>query len=170
MNYSSIPSLGFGGDLQSRLVQTYDDLNLLDYSRKLRTCQPDSQCNLTYCQSCSRQRSKKRAAALIDGIESIRSQYPRSKLSFLTLTTTDVPFPSLGDEVSVITDGWRRFKDSALSESYGWSRSIEVSPSEWMEYGSHPHIHAVVATSQRSPVPDVNELSDQWQKAARLCY
>jgi plasmid rolling circle replication initiator protein Rep len=130
-------------------------------------------CKVRLCPMCSWRKSLLQARQLRQ-VAHVTAASHKCRWIFLTLTVKNVDGDSLSDEISHLTQSWKRlferkqFKKTVL----GFFRALEVTHNpDTGEY--HPHFHALLCVTPSYFTRDYIKQSDWvdlWQQAARLDY
>jgi plasmid rolling circle replication initiator protein Rep len=137
-------------------------------------------CNRRLCPFCEWRRTRAWRARLLRGLQSFRTEQPKLRALFLTLTVRNCQLYELRDTISHLHSSYKRLSLIRDFPTTAWFRRTEVTLSAKPGIGgpllgssAHPHIHALLLVRpsyfSRDYWPQLR-WQQEWQMAARLDY
>ena len=134
-------------------------------------------CKNKQCAICSWRRSMKYQVQISKIVEEAMLRKPKGRFLFLTLTVENVSGENLNDELSRLTEAFRRLMmyKKVSKNLIGFLRATEVTRNELMDT-YHPHIHVLLFVSPTYFKGDgenyisQDEWTELWKKSAKLDY
>lgn len=133
-------------------------------------------CKNKQCPICAWRRSMKYQVQISKVVEEAMKRKPKGRFLFLTLTVENVSGEDLNEELSRLTEAFRRLMmyKKVKKNMIGFLRATEVTRNELMDT-YHPHIHVLLFVSPTYFKNKANYLSQEewtelWKKAAKLDY
>lgn len=133
-------------------------------------------CKNKLCPLCNWRRSMKYAYQTSRIVDKAIEQYPKGRFIFLTLTVKNIPGNELKDELTRMSEGFRRLMlyKKVEKNMLGFLRATEVTHNEKRD-DYHPHLHVLLFLKSTYFKGETNYLSQKdwsklWSKAMKLDY
>lgn len=134
-------------------------------------------CKKKLCPICNWRRSMKYSYQAEEVITEAMKQYPKGRFIFLTLTVKNVNGDFIKQEISQISEGFRRLMlyKKVDKNVIGYLRALEITYSTNRD-DYHPHLHVLLFVSSSYFTGNGNNYISQdewtklWQKAMKLDY
>lgn len=133
-------------------------------------------CKNKLCPICNWRRSMKYQVQISQVVEEAMLRNAKGRFLFLTLTVENIPAEELNDEMSRLTEAFRRLMmyKKVKKNLIGFLRSTEVTRNDLMD-SYHPHIHVLLFVQSTYFKNSDNYISQEewtelWQKSAKLAY
>lgn len=134
-------------------------------------------CKKKLCPICNWRRSMKYSYQSEEVITEAMKQYPKGRFIFLTLTVKNVNGDRINQEISQISEGFRRLMlyKKVDKNVIGYLRALEVTYSTNRD-DYHPHLHVLLFVSSSYFTGNGNNYISQdewtslWKKAMKLDY
>lgn len=133
-------------------------------------------CKNKQCAICSWRRSMKYQVQISKIVEEAMIRKPKGRFLFLTLTVENISGENLNNELSKLTEAFRRLMmyKKVSKNLIGFLRATEVTRNELMDT-YHPHIHVLLFVSptyfkNKDNYLSQDEWTELWQKSAKLDY
>ena len=122
-------------------------------------------CKVRLCPSCQKRRSFVEYRTMLKIHHAVLAEHPTMKFLFLTLTVPNVPIEKLGDELTHITESWKKLakRREVKRVIKGSHRAIEITYNH-IENTYHPHAHIILAVNSRYFKSDDYIKHDRWQQ------
>lgn len=144
-----------------------------------RTCIVEANfCKDRLCPACNWRRSLKIYGNTSRILDRLDEKYGKAiKYLFLTLTVRNVPLPRLGEQITAMSDGFKRMTNNRAWKRrvLGCMRTLEITINhETME--AHPHYHLILAVRREYATKgdgtywNHDQWTEAWRKASRLDY
>lgn len=133
-------------------------------------------CRVRYCTVCQWRRSLYWRAMMYKSYEQIKTQYPKHRFIFLTLTIENPHINDLRDTIAHMNSAWKKLtKRKEFDIVDGWIRTTEITrDSKRPNTHAHPHFHVILMVKPSyfngKNYIKQNQWAELWRDCLRVDY